>query len=87
MTNNEGVLEACRRMRTRPSLLGKAVQNFANTINPYGADEPYDYDFWTGVYLKLDHETQLSLVNDERERSKKTRYKNWKKFQPQWMRR
>jgi len=85
-TVNIAVQEACRRMRTRPSMLGKTVVWFARIMSPHDNAYTHDPDFWLGVFLKLDHDTQLALLNDERERTKRRNSEHWDKIKPDWRR-
>ena len=83
---NLAVREACRRMRTQPSMLAKTVRWFAKTMSPHEATDAYtnDSDFWLDVFLKLDHDTQLELLNDERKRTDTANKAKWDKIKPTW---
>lgn len=81
---NSAVCEACRRMRTRPSLLSRTVMWFAKTTSPYGDTYTDDPDFWLDVFLKLDHDVQLELLNDERKRTEKAKLDKWMAIKPAW---
>lgn len=81
------VQEACTRMHTRPSMLAKTVRWFAKTLDPHTTDAyGSDPDLWLTTFLKLDHNLQLELLEDARERTLKTRTLERKAFKPVWMR-
>ena len=83
---NLAVREACRRMRTQPSMLAKTVRWFAKTMSPHDDSYTDDPDLWLDVFLKLDHDVQLELLNDERMRTKENSAQRWNKVKPSWTR-
>jgi hypothetical protein len=79
--------EACKRMRTRPSVLGRTIKWFAETMDPYESTaHRYDPSLWAEVFLKLDHDIQLRLLNDERDRTAARKQAIWLRIKPMWMR-
>lgn len=84
MDTNVAVQEACKRMHTRPSMLGRAVAWFASHISPLDTDASDNPDQWLEVFLSLDHDTQLKLLNDERERTATVKRNQWERFKPAW---
>ena len=85
-TLNIAVQEACKRMHTRPSMLGKTAEWFAKTMSPHNDPYTNDPDLWLEVFLKLGHDVQLELLNDERERTKKKNNDHWNLIKPAWQR-
>ena len=85
-TVNTAVREACKRMHTQPGTLAKTVRWFAKTMSPYDDPCTNNPDLWLDVFLKLDHDVQLELLNDERERTKKKNNDHWNLIKPSWMR-
>ena len=81
---NLAVREACRRMHTQPSMLAKTVRWFAKTMSPHDDSYRNDPDFWLDVFLKLDHDVQLELLNDERKRTDTANKAKWLNIKPAW---
>jgi hypothetical protein len=73
-------------MHTQPSMLAKTVRWFAETMSPHADSYTDDPDLWLDVFLKLDHDVQLELLNDERKRTKENSALRWNRVKPSWMR-
>ncbi len=81
---DDKVKEACKRMRTQPSMLARTVRWFAKTMSPHDESYADDPDLWLKVFFKLDHDVQLELLNDERERTRRKNADYWNKVKPAW---